>query len=101
MEVINVDVYSGRPNDPVDSSKIEELCKDGWFPVSVNVPRDLGQVSYKVTAILVKRGYAKNGDRLDEIEKKLDNVITLFSGSNAKSAKMESPVSGKGKKKGK
>lgn len=98
MEVLNVDVYSGRPNDPVDAGKVEALCADGWFPVSINVPADLGQVSYKVTGIFVKRGDAPKDNRLDEIEKKLDTIIRWFAGGDG-SAKKEKPATGK--KKGK
>lgn len=101
MEVITVNVYSGIIGKPVDVEKMNQICKEGWFPVSVINPGEVGVLAGReLTAVFVKTGKDK---KLDEIESKLDKIIAWFSGGDgsAKPEKKETPISGKGTKKGK
>jgi len=55
MKVIRVDVYTGRIQDPVDTVKIQQFCDEGWIPISVAVPSEIGQIgSRMVTAVFYK-----------------------------------------------
>ena len=96
MEVISINIYSGIIGKPCDIEKMNAMCKEGWFPVAVINPGEVGVLDGReLTAVFVKTG---KDERLNEIEKKLDAIINWFSG-NSDSEKEEKVVSGK--KKGK
>jgi len=74
MEVIRIDAYSGKIQDPVDTTKIQALCDKGWIPLGIAVPSEIGQINSRmVTAVFYK---PDPDPALIALEKKIDALMS-------------------------